>query len=120
MKIVVTSVYVDDQEKALRFHTDVLGFRKKEDVPTGEFRWLTVGLQQELHPVRSLGRLAERAEASDAARSHAGRRASVGLADPMQSHDSRNPDAIRRAMDLIDGADVAAWFAHCGYSGQLK
>ena len=29
-------------------------------------------------------------------------------------------DAIRRAMDLIDGADSAAWFAHCGYSGQLK
>ena len=29
-------------------------------------------------------------------------------------------DAIRRAMDLIDGADAAAWFAHCGYSGQLK
>ena len=29
-------------------------------------------------------------------------------------------DAIRTAMDLIDGADAAAWFAHCGYSGQLK
>ncbi len=42
MKIVVTSVLVDDQEKALRFYTDVLGFRKKEDVPMGEFRWLTL------------------------------------------------------------------------------
>jgi catechol 2,3-dioxygenase-like lactoylglutathione lyase family enzyme len=42
MKIVVTSVLVDDQEKALRFYTDVLGFEKKHDVPMGEFRWLTV------------------------------------------------------------------------------
>jgi catechol 2,3-dioxygenase-like lactoylglutathione lyase family enzyme len=42
MKIVVTSVLVDDQEKALRFYTDVLGFEKKKDVSLGEFRWLTV------------------------------------------------------------------------------
>ena len=42
MKIVVTSVLVDDQDKALRFYTDVLGFEKKHDVSLGEFRWLTV------------------------------------------------------------------------------
>ena len=42
MKIVVTSVLVDDQEKALRFYTDVLGFEKKEDAPVGDARWLTV------------------------------------------------------------------------------
>ncbi|MBX3442160.1 MAG: VOC family protein [Planctomyces sp.] len=42
MKIVLTSVLVDDQEKALRFYTDVLGFIKKEDIPMGEARWLTV------------------------------------------------------------------------------
>jgi len=42
MKIVVTSVCVDDQEKALRFYTDVLGFVKKQDIPMGEYRWLTV------------------------------------------------------------------------------
>ena len=42
MKIVVTSVLVDDQEKALRFYTDVLGFEKKADVPMGDARWLTV------------------------------------------------------------------------------
>ena len=42
MKFVVTSVLVDDQEKALRFYTDVLGFVKKEDVPMGDARWLTV------------------------------------------------------------------------------
>jgi len=42
VKIVVTSVLVDDQEKALRFYTDVLGFEKKNDIPMGEARWLTL------------------------------------------------------------------------------
>ena len=42
MKIQLTSVLVDDQEKALRFYTEVLGFVKKTDIPAGEFRWLTV------------------------------------------------------------------------------
>jgi catechol 2,3-dioxygenase-like lactoylglutathione lyase family enzyme len=42
MRIVLTSVLVDDQAKALAFYTDVLGFRKKHDVPMGESRWLTV------------------------------------------------------------------------------
>jgi catechol 2,3-dioxygenase-like lactoylglutathione lyase family enzyme len=43
MKIVITSVFVDDQEKALQFYTNVLGFTKKHDVPLGgEARWLTV------------------------------------------------------------------------------
>jgi len=42
MRIYITSVLVDDQEKALRFYTDVRGFVKKTDVPAGEARWLTV------------------------------------------------------------------------------
>ena len=42
MKIKVTSVYVYDQEKALRFYTEVLGFAKKGDFSQGPFRWLTV------------------------------------------------------------------------------
>jgi catechol 2,3-dioxygenase-like lactoylglutathione lyase family enzyme len=42
MKIVVTSILVDDQEKALRFYTELLGFVKKTDVPMGSHRWLTV------------------------------------------------------------------------------
>ena len=42
MKIKLTSVYVDDQEKALRFYTEVLGFVKKTDFSNGPFRWLTV------------------------------------------------------------------------------
>jgi catechol 2,3-dioxygenase-like lactoylglutathione lyase family enzyme len=42
MRIYLTSVLVDDQGKALRFYTDVLGFVKHADVPVGEHRWLTV------------------------------------------------------------------------------
>jgi predicted enzyme related to lactoylglutathione lyase len=42
MKIKLTSVYVDDQEKALRFYTDVLGFTKKADFTQGSYRWLTI------------------------------------------------------------------------------
>ncbi|GIH74664.1 VOC family protein [Planobispora longispora] len=42
MKIYVTSVFVDDQQKALDFYTEVLGFTKKHDIPAGGARWLTV------------------------------------------------------------------------------
>ena len=42
MRINLTSVCVDDQDKALAFYTDVLGFVKKTDIPLGEARWLTV------------------------------------------------------------------------------
>ncbi|XVS67886.1 VOC family protein [Actinosynnema sp. CA-299493] len=42
MRIHLSSVFVDDQAKALSFYTDVLGFVKKNDVPVGEDRWLTV------------------------------------------------------------------------------
>ena len=47
MKIVLTNVFVDDQEKALRFYTEVLGFRLKTEVPMGEHRWLTVTSAEE-------------------------------------------------------------------------
>ena len=47
MKIKMTSVYVDDQEKALRFHTEVLGFVKKADFSQGPYRWLTVASPEE-------------------------------------------------------------------------
>ena len=47
MKIKVTSVYVDDQVKALRFYTEVLGFMKKSDFSNGPYRWLTVASAEE-------------------------------------------------------------------------
>jgi predicted enzyme related to lactoylglutathione lyase len=47
VKIKLTSVYVDDQEQALRFYTEVLGFAKKADFSQGPFRWLTVASTEE-------------------------------------------------------------------------
>lgn len=47
MKIRLTGVYVDDQEKALRFYSEVLGFTKKADVTNGPYRWLTVTSPEE-------------------------------------------------------------------------
>src|SRR5580698_8546460 len=47
MKIKVTSLYVDDQNKALRFYTEVLGFTKKNDFSQGPYRWLTVASSEE-------------------------------------------------------------------------
>ena len=42
MKVIVTSIFVQDQEKALEFYTETLGFVKKHDVPVGEFRWIAL------------------------------------------------------------------------------
>jgi len=47
VKIKLTSIYVNDQEKALGFYTKVLGFVKKADFSQGPFRWLTVGSPEE-------------------------------------------------------------------------
>jgi predicted enzyme related to lactoylglutathione lyase len=47
MKIKITSLYVDDQEKALRFYTEVLGFSKTSDFSQGSYRWLTVASPEE-------------------------------------------------------------------------
>jgi predicted enzyme related to lactoylglutathione lyase len=47
MKIKMTSIYVDDQEKALHFYTDIVGFVKKTDVTQGPYRWLTVASPEE-------------------------------------------------------------------------
>ena len=54
MKIKLTSVFVDNQDKALKFYTDVLGFVKKSDVPVGEFKWLTVVSPEEPNGVELL------------------------------------------------------------------
>jgi predicted enzyme related to lactoylglutathione lyase len=42
MKIKLNSIFVDDQNKAMKFYTEVLGFKKSKEIPVGEFKWLTV------------------------------------------------------------------------------
>jgi catechol 2,3-dioxygenase-like lactoylglutathione lyase family enzyme len=66
MQIKLTSVFVDDQEKALKFYTDILGFQKKFEFPAGQFKWLTVvspeepeGVQLVLEPNNGWNRAAK-------------------------------------------------------------
>lgn len=54
MRIHITSIPVDDQEKAFRFYTEKLGFVKKTDIPAGEYRWLTVVSPEEENGVELL------------------------------------------------------------------
>lgn len=54
MRIILASVYVDDQDKALRFYADVLGFVKKQDFPVGRFKWLTVTSPEDVDGVELL------------------------------------------------------------------
>src|SRR5437870_1689549 len=54
MKIYLTSVFVDDQDKALTFYTEILGFIKKSDFPVGQFKWLTVASPEEPDSVQLL------------------------------------------------------------------
>ena len=54
MKIKVTSVMVDNQDKALKFYTEILGFVKKREIPLGEARWLTVVSEEEQDGVELL------------------------------------------------------------------
>ena len=54
MKIKLTSVFVDDQDKALKFYTESLGFVKKLEIPLGEFKWLTVVSPEEPDGVQLL------------------------------------------------------------------
>jgi len=54
MRITLTSVFVDDQDRALRFYTEVLGFVKKTEVPLGEHKWLTVASAEEPDGVQLL------------------------------------------------------------------
>jgi predicted enzyme related to lactoylglutathione lyase len=65
MKIKLTSVYVTDQEKALRFYTEVLGFAKKADVARGPYRWLTVESAEESNGAELQLALSENAAAKD-------------------------------------------------------
>ena len=54
MRINLASVLVDDQDKALRFYTEVLGFEKKTEIPLGEHRWLTVASREDPDGVQLL------------------------------------------------------------------
>ena len=77
MRIYVMSVMVDDQTKALSFYTEKLGFIVKHDIPMGEHRWLTVGVERGAGRNRTAAR-AERAPCRRAVQIRAGERRHSG------------------------------------------
>jgi catechol 2,3-dioxygenase-like lactoylglutathione lyase family enzyme len=98
MKIVVTSVFVDDQAKALAFYTDVLGFLPRQDIPMGEHRWLTVTspdepngvellLEPDAHPAARVFKLALVADGIPCA--------SFGVADVQAEFDRLSARGVR-------------------------
>jgi predicted enzyme related to lactoylglutathione lyase len=86
MKIGLTGIYVDDQEKALRFYTDVLGFVKKMDVTQGPYRWLTVASAEEPDGVELQLELNDNpvAKAYQQAMFEGGQRAAIFYVDDLQ------------------------------------
>jgi len=82
MKVRWTSILVDDQKKALKFYTEILGFMKKTDVPLGEHSWLTVVSKEEPGGVEGRDQQAARVGASH--RGDVPRRDRRGAAAPVQ------------------------------------
>lgn len=100
MKITLTSILVEDQERALRFYTDVLGFRKKHDFPAGEYRWITVVSAEGPDEVE----LALEPNANPAAKAY--QRALFEQDIPLTSFESR--DLVAEAKRLKDAGVVFA------------
>lgn len=100
MKITLTSILVEDQERALRFYTDVLGFRKKHDFPAGEYRWITVVSTEGPDEVE----LALEPNANPAAKAY--QRALFEQDIPLTSFESR--DLVAEAKRLKDAGVVFA------------
>jgi predicted enzyme related to lactoylglutathione lyase len=119
VKIKITSIYVDDQEKALRFYTSVLGFLKKADFTQGPFRWLTVGSPEE--PDGTELQLAPNANPAARAYQQAlfeqGQPAAMFYADSVQrEHDRMKPLGAEFTMPptKVTGSTIAMLKDTCG------
>lgn len=102
-RIDLTSVFVDDQAKALRFYVDVLGFRLKHDIPLGDARWLTV-VSPEQGPSCSSNPMATRLSAPTRG---AGRRRHPGRVLRRRRCRRRDKAAARRRRALHPGPCLA-------------
>jgi predicted enzyme related to lactoylglutathione lyase len=124
IRIALSSVFVDDQEKALMFYTDVLGFVKKRDIPVGDARWLTVaptdasgGLELMLEPNSN-----PIAKPYQQAVYEAGWPATSFVVDDLHYEYERLKErgvAFRMAPTEVDGAAVAVFDHTCGNLIQL-
>src|SRR5215813_12458408 len=96
MRIKLTSLMVDDQDKALQFYTDVLGFAKRQDFPVGEYRWITVA-----SPDRDDLQLALEPNANPAARTSSRRCSSSASRSPPSSSPTSPPSSRDCAMGAL-------------------
>jgi len=124
MKIKWTTVYVTDQEKALRFYTDVLGFKKKADFSQGQYRWLTVASPEEPDGVELI--LESNANPAGKAFQEAlygqkVRAAQFLVADVQAEHDRLAARGVKFTMPVtkVTGSVIAVFDDTCGNLIQL-
>jgi predicted enzyme related to lactoylglutathione lyase len=124
MRIKWTRLYVDDQEKALRFYTDQLGFRKKADFSQGNYRWLTVASPEEPEGVE----LVLESNANSAGKAYQvavrgqGQPAAQFLVDDVQAeHDRLAAKGVKFTMPVtsVTGSVIAVLDDTCGNLIQL-
>jgi predicted enzyme related to lactoylglutathione lyase len=124
MKIKWSTVYVNDQEKALRFYTDVLGFQKKADFSKGPYRWLTVASPEEPDGVE----LILESNASPAAKAYQEalyvqqmRAAQFLVSDVQAEHDRLIAKGVKFTMPVtkVTGSIIAVLDDTCGNLIQL-
>jgi predicted enzyme related to lactoylglutathione lyase len=124
MKIQLTTVYVDDQERALRFYTDVLGFVKKADFTQGPFRWLTVASPEDTYGVELQLALNDNpvAKAYQQGMFEQGQRAAMFYVDDVQGeYDRMKPLGAEFTMPptKVTGSTIAVLNDTCGNLIQL-
>jgi predicted enzyme related to lactoylglutathione lyase len=109
MRIILTSVFVDDQENALRFYTEKLGFLKKDDVPVGQFRWLTVVSPDDPDGTELLLEPDDNQVAKAYQRGLFGQgiaAASFGVTDVRREHETLKERGVKFTMEPTDMDDV--------------
>ena len=107
MKIKLTTLHVDDQERALQFYTEVLGFTKKTDVSQGPYRWLTVGSPDEPEGVELQLALNDNPAAKEYQQAlfQQGQPAAMFFTDDVEADYERIKDRGRRIHDDADQSD---------------
>jgi predicted enzyme related to lactoylglutathione lyase len=126
MKIKLTQVYVDDQDRALRFYSDVLGFKKKADYSHGPFRWLTVASSEEPDGVELLLALSDHpaAKSYQQAIFQQGKPAAMFFSDDVKAEyeriKERGAEFTMPPNEVMPGTTIAVFNDTCGNLIQIS
>jgi predicted enzyme related to lactoylglutathione lyase len=126
MKIKLTQVYVDDQDRALRFYSDVLGFKKKADYSHGPFRWLTVASSEEPDGVELLLALSDHpaAKSYQQATFQQGKPAAMFFSDDVKAEyeriKERGAEFTMPPNEVMPGTTIAVFNDTCGNLIQIS